>query len=77
MPSWSLYLLADGSRSRHPQLNIELNSWNPVAEREMMNKGVKTKLQRPTETADLNRKWGAHGSQTDSWETSIGPTQIY
>ena len=42
--------MADGNRSRHPQLNIERN-WNPDAEKE-----DKTRLQKLTETADLNKE---------------------
>ena len=40
----------------------------------MIRKAHKTRLEKPTETADLN-KVGLMDPQTDSWETSIGPTQ--
>ena len=45
-------------------------NWNPNAENE-----DETRLQKPTETADLN-KGELMGLQTDSWESSMGLTQI-
>ena len=60
--------VADGNRSTHPELNIEPN-WNPDSKRE-----DKTRLQKHIETADLNKE-ELMGSQTDSWESSMGLTQ--
>ena len=52
-------IMEPSSRSRYPQLNNEPH-WNPYAERE-----DKTRLQKPTETADLNKE-ELMGPQTDS-----------
>ena len=63
------HLVADRSRNRHLQLNIETN-WNPDAEMK-----DQRRLQNLTETYDLNKE-KLKGPKTDSLVPSIRSTQI-